>query len=107
MRNTLGWRGSLMNIKCGCAKRASLAFTNFYCSNLRKLGHEAWEIDAPGNESPSEPQLLFLTPCSSAHVFWINSLLFEDRLRFPPSLDWFLSKGLPAELSRLAFEPRV
>src|SRR4030095_10475263 len=81
--------------------------TNFYCSNLRKLGHEAWEIEAPGNESPSEPKLLFLTPCSSAHVFCINSLLVEDRLRFPPTLDWFRSKGVPAELNRLAFEPRV
>jgi hypothetical protein len=26
---------------------------------------------------------------------------------FPPTLDWFRSKGVPAELSRLAFEPRV
>jgi spore maturation protein CgeB len=26
---------------------------------------------------------------------------------FPPTLDWFRSKGVPAELNRLGFEPRV
>ncbi len=26
---------------------------------------------------------------------------------FPPTLDWFRQKGIPAELNRLAFEPRV
>jgi spore maturation protein CgeB len=152
---------------------------DFYASNLRKLGHEAWEIDA-NNEFMQKawadehglridcgqkwqfrlrrglvpwvsrvtnrqwvyeimtaqikhykPDVLLNAAINGISTDFLQGIKPHVKLlvgehaatrlpetgnwsvydlvisSFPPTLDWFRSKGVPAELSRLAFEPRV
>jgi spore maturation protein CgeB len=152
---------------------------DFYSSNLRKLGHEAWDIhannefmqrawaDEHGLRINSGPKWEFrlrrgIVPWVSRtrNRQWVHQIIMAqikhyqpdvllnqtmddvstDFLRqikpyvkllvgehaatrlpetenwsvydvvtssFPPTLDWFRSKGIPTEFNRLAFEPRV
>ena len=152
---------------------------DFYASNLRKLGHEAWEIDS-NNEFVQKtwadehelridcghrwqfrlrkglipwvsratnrqwvdeimtaqikhykPDVLLNAAINGISTDFLQGIKPHVKLlvgehaatrlpetgnwsvydlvisSFPPTLDWFRSKGVPAELSRLAFEPRV
>jgi len=44
------------------------------------------------------------TPLPEAENWSIYDLVISS---FPPTVDWFRSKGIPAELSRLGFEPAI